>query len=273
MVMDGRRVYQMAKAVGISENEKRTFCITYLPSRRFSTRWVHNIWRLIKSTPAWSCRRRAWHFWSRSSHQFSWTFPHPRSGLGPPLRARYPTTIHAVETFFSPSKEGQGGVIGRKGGDLRLLESKGIVFVNYLQKGETVNWVYYAKLLRQLRKAIKSKRPGKLRKSYFTRTMLHTCLWLQCCCACLWRWTKFSWSPSIFSWFGTIWLSSVPQQKTNKRWGHICRLFFFLPRIRMRAFIPRNPSAAAHMESVRTAWRLYVTLHHKTTKKSPDMDF
>ena len=43
-------------------------------------------------------------------------------------------------------------------------DAKGIVFINYLQKGKTINGEYYAKLLRELRQAIKSKQPGKLTK-------------------------------------------------------------------------------------------------------------
>ena len=43
-------------------------------------------------------------------------------------------------------------------------DAKGIVFINYLQKGKTINGEYYAKLLRELQQAIKSKRPGKLTK-------------------------------------------------------------------------------------------------------------
>ena len=42
--------------------------------------------------------------------------------------------------------------------------AKGIVFIDYLQKGKTITGEYYAKLLRELRQAIKSKRPGKLTK-------------------------------------------------------------------------------------------------------------
>ena len=43
-------------------------------------------------------------------------------------------------------------------------DAKDIVFIDYLQKGKTINGEYYAKLLRELRQAIKSKRPGKLTK-------------------------------------------------------------------------------------------------------------
>lgn len=43
-------------------------------------------------------------------------------------------------------------------------DAKENVFIDYLQKGQTINGEYFANFLRQQRKAIKSKRPGKLRK-------------------------------------------------------------------------------------------------------------
>ena len=65
------------------------------------------------------------------------------------------------------------------------------------------------------------------------------------CCAWLWLWT--GWSPSIFSWFGTIRLLFVPQHK-KKTWlgssiGRIMRSYLQVrtfSRIRMRASIPRK---------------------------------
>lgn len=43
-------------------------------------------------------------------------------------------------------------------------DSKGILMTDYLDKGFTINGQYYASLLSQLKTAIKSKRPGKLKK-------------------------------------------------------------------------------------------------------------
>lgn len=57
---------------------------------------------------------------------------------------------------------------------------EGIVFIGYIQKGHTINGEYYANLLKQSQKAIKTKRPGKRTK----RALLHraiiqyTYLWL-----------------------------------------------------------------------------------------------
>jgi [histone H3]-lysine36 N-dimethyltransferase SETMAR len=44
-------------------------------------------------------------------------------------------------------------------------DSKGILLIDYLQKGSTITGVYYASLLDQLDDAIRSKRPGLQRKS------------------------------------------------------------------------------------------------------------
>ena len=74
-------------------------------------------------------------------------------------------TIHAVELpLFSPSKEGQGSVISREGDGLHLLGCKGHSLHWLPSERPNLNGEYYANLLRQLRKAIKSKRPGKLMK-------------------------------------------------------------------------------------------------------------
>ena len=43
-------------------------------------------------------------------------------------------------------------------------DANDIVFIDFLQKGQTINGEYCANLLRQMRKAITSKRPGKLKK-------------------------------------------------------------------------------------------------------------
>ncbi|CAH1257192.1 SETMAR [Branchiostoma lanceolatum] len=42
-------------------------------------------------------------------------------------------------------------------------DSEGVIMINYLQKGQTINGEYYASELRQLKAAIKEKRRGKLR--------------------------------------------------------------------------------------------------------------
>ena len=43
-------------------------------------------------------------------------------------------------------------------------DDEGVIMVDYLKKGQTINGEYYANELRNLREAIKNKRRGKLRR-------------------------------------------------------------------------------------------------------------
>ena len=58
----------------------------------------------------------------------------------------------------------QGGAICGNDDGFRFWDVKGIVLIDYLQEGKNINGDYYVNLLRQLRKANKSKRPRKLTK-------------------------------------------------------------------------------------------------------------
>ena len=93
----------------------------------------------------------------------------------------------------------------------------------------------------------------------------HVCCW-NGWCAWLWFWT--GWWPSIFSWFDTIYLLSVPKHEKHlagkQYWTDdkviICSCGLF-SRIRMRASIPRGPSAATPVEEVcwpqgRLCWKI-----------------
>ena len=119
-------------------------------------------------------------FWSRSS-QFSWTFPHPRWVLGPPLRARDQTTIHAVETsLFPPPKKAKVVPSAGKVMASVLWDAKGTQFIEYLQKAKlsmgntnTMATCWAAAKGNQVKTGVR-------KESCFTRTMLlHTSLWLQ----------------------------------------------------------------------------------------------
>ena len=113
--------------------------------------------------------------------QFSWTFPHP------PLRARDQTTIHGVETnLFSPSKEGQGIVIGRIGDGLCVLGCKGHC-VHWLPSGRPNYWGMLCQLAddaaakgNQVKTAWKTDVgspdwPGKCSKSVVSMTVVCDC--------------------------------------------------------------------------------------------------
>ena len=87
--------------------------------------------------------------------------------LGPSLQARDKTTVHEMEALnFSSFKAKEGQVVPSAGKVTASVfwDAKGILLIDYLQKGKTINRKYYAYLLRQLQKKTKSKRCGKLTK-------------------------------------------------------------------------------------------------------------
>ena len=53
-------------------------------------------------------------------------------------------------------------------------DKEGIIIIDYLQKGKTINADYYTSLLEQLKQKLKEKRRGKLSKGVcFCKTMRH----------------------------------------------------------------------------------------------------
>ncbi|EFA13324.1 hypothetical protein TcasGA2_TC031211 [Tribolium castaneum] len=55
------------------------------------------------------------------------------------------------------SEESENTSVGRKS---QYWDAKGILFIDYLEKGKTINGPYYASLLDQLKQKIQEKRPS-----------------------------------------------------------------------------------------------------------------
>lgn len=68
-------------------------------------------------------------------------------------------TIDALETLLVTCFK-EGRFICREGDDLSFGDAKCIGLIDYLQKSHTINREYYAYLLMQLRKAMKTKCSG-----------------------------------------------------------------------------------------------------------------
>ena len=146
--------------------------------------WVPRFWCLIKSTPVWSCRWRTWHF-LKQIQPVSWVFPHPRWVLGPPLRVRDQTTIHAVETLLFPPLQrrpkwchwqGPKVMASIFSGMQRELCSLITFRKAKLSVGNTMPTCWGSCERQSSPNSLENWR----RESCFTRTMLlHTSMWLQ----------------------------------------------------------------------------------------------
>ena len=168
-VMDDRRltVNQLAYTVGI-------FPWT---SREHSTQWIRNVerfppdgcnsfWRLMKSWPDWTCYKANLAIFEADQDGFLWPFCHSEMSVGFITLSQRPKrqSMQWKHPGSPPPKKAK--VVSSAGKVMASVfwDAKGIIFIDYLQKGRRINEEYYADLLKQLRKAIKAKRPGKLTK-------------------------------------------------------------------------------------------------------------
>jgi hypothetical protein len=100
-----------------------------------------------------------------------WTWfylPDRNSGwnMGPSLRSRIQKTEHAVEApWLTPPKKFKRVPSAGKIMASIFWDSQGILMIDYLEQGRTINGTHYADKLRRLRQEIARKRRGKLTQS------------------------------------------------------------------------------------------------------------
>ena len=143
---------------------------------------------------------------------------------------------------------------------------KGTVFIDYLQKSKTINGEYYAKLLRGLQQAItrQSDLESWQKVSCFIRTMLLlTNLWLQsplCMIVAL-----NYWSRSIFSWFGTIGLFSVPKLEKTSCWKTVREWWWY--HFRRRGLFWRSGGQIFEVQNYLSSIRLPKKISQSVSRK------
>ena len=167
IVMTDRRVTEryIASKTGISQERVHSILTENLEMKKLSARWVPRLLTvdqkharrtlsranlsLLEADPDNFLQRfvtmdETWvHHFTPESKQQSKQWKHP--GSPPPKKAKaVPSAGKVMASVF--------------------WDADGILMVDYLQKGQTINGQYYASLLRQLRETIKLKRRGKLSK-------------------------------------------------------------------------------------------------------------
>ena len=95
-------VSQTDNSVGISQERVENILHNELGVSKVSARWVPQLLTAEAHQAGHHVASEFDTFWSKISSQFSWTFPHARWVLGPPLQARDQTTIHAVDPEHTP---------------------------------------------------------------------------------------------------------------------------------------------------------------------------
>lgn len=94
------------------------------------------------------------HYWNPESKQESMQWI--KRGEPPPKKFKtQPSAGKVLATFF--------------------WDAEGILMIDYMPPKTTITGIYYAEVLRKLKKAIREKRPKKVRKKPYFFTTMHQC--------------------------------------------------------------------------------------------------
>lgn len=157
-------VHQTANTVAISRQRVENILHKELGMSKVSAQWVpHHLMPDPKLTRlAMAQGNLALHEADPASFLESFL---TQMSVGFTLRARDHMAVDAVEAPSAPAPK--EAMVVSSAGKVRasvFWDPKGTVFIDDLQKWQTINGEYYANFLMQLQKAIKSKQPGKLTK-------------------------------------------------------------------------------------------------------------
>jgi hypothetical protein len=72
----------------------------------------------------------------------------------------------SMQWKLTPSEEIQEGAISRKDDGFNFWDSQGLIKIDFLEQGRTINGTYYADELRRLHQDIARKRRGKLTQGF-----------------------------------------------------------------------------------------------------------
>lgn len=167
MILDDRRlkVYEIAETVGISEERVRHILHEELGMRKLCARWVPHLLNADHKQTRCRLSQQCLQLFEKNPKDF--------------LR-RFVTMDETWVHLFTPESKQQskqwveaGGSAPKKAKTIAsagkimasvFWDSKGILLIDYLPKGRTINGEYYAHLLDQLDGKIKEKRPDLQKK-------------------------------------------------------------------------------------------------------------
>lgn len=167
MIMKDRRlkVREIADIVGISYERTQNIIVNELGFSKVSARWVPRLLSVEQKIARRTNSRECLDLYEADTQDFldrfvtmdeTWVHHYTpetkqqskqwvRPGSPPPKKAKAILSANKVMASV-------------------FWDAKGIIMVDYLQRGKTINSDYYCELLRRLREALKIKRPGMLTK-------------------------------------------------------------------------------------------------------------
>ena len=167
MIIGDRRlkIREIAKNMGVSYERAQNIIVNELGFSKVSARWVPKLLSVEQKRTRLTMSRDSLELYEADPQDFldrfvtmdeTWVHHYTpeskqqskqwkRSGSPPPKKAK--AILSAKKVMASV-----------------FWDAKGVIMVDYLQKGATINSDYYCILLRRLREELKTKRPGMLTK-------------------------------------------------------------------------------------------------------------
>lgn len=182
MVMNDRRVKvrEIAVAVGISIERVQKILTTHLDMRKLSARWVPRLLTIDHKHARVSTSKECLAMLKRNPNDFWRRFITVDETW---IHHSTPETKEQSKQWVfhgEPApKKAKATLSANKVMATVFWDSRGIIHVDYLEKGKTINGEYYANLLDRFNDAVKEKRPHLAKKKILfhqDNARVHTCV-------------------------------------------------------------------------------------------------
>lgn len=181
MILDDRRlkVRELAEAVGISTERVHHILHEYLAMRKLSARWVPRLLTIDHKHNRVKSSKECLEMYKRNPNEFLRRFVTVDETW---IHHATPETKQQSKQWVSTGerapKKAKMGLSANKVMATVFWDSRGVIHIDYLEKGKTINGKYYSELLDRFDTVLKQKRPHlKKKKVLFHQdnARVHTC--------------------------------------------------------------------------------------------------
>ena len=181
MVLADRRlkVREIVEAIGISHGSVVSILSDHLGMRKLSARWVPRLLTIDHKRNRVTVSQECLALFNRNMDEYLRRFVTVDETW---IHHNTPETKQQSKQWVSQGesapKKAKVGLSANKVMATVFWDARGIIFIDYLQKGKTVNGEYYANLLSQFDEELKKKRPHLAKKKVLfhqDNARVHTC--------------------------------------------------------------------------------------------------
>lgn len=179
MVLQDRRVKvrEIAEIVGISDERVRNILHEHLNMKKLSARWVPRLLTIDQKRTRVTTSEAGLAMFKRNKKEFLRRFITVDETW---IHHYTPETKEQskqwISTGESAPKKAKAVLSANKVMATVFWDARGIIHIDYLQKGRTVNGEYYCNLLDRFNDVLKEKRPHLAKKKFSSIKTMHGCI-------------------------------------------------------------------------------------------------